>query len=243
MRLVGVDLAWNCDKNGTGIAIGRLEGRQLIIESVQSKIFSLDDIAGLVTDTSGVRGVAIDAPLIIRNASGSRPCERALSDVYRPFWAGALPTNLATPWKSGVELSNRLEPLGYAHLGHSDAKWQIECYPHPAMVELFGLEKRLKYKRKKGMTANDMREGQVRLAEHIGSLDSAPKLSLRCTDDVQMQISAAAVRETPNSLLKSNEDLLDAVVCLYICGLYAVGAKSRVFGDTESGYIYVPTPS
>ncbi len=40
--------------------------------------------------------------------------------------------------------------------------------------------------------------------------------------------------------LKSNEDALDAIICLYIAGLYAIGFQGQVFGDKSSGYIWVP---
>ncbi|CAI4164027.1 hypothetical protein ALT1644_30015 [Alteromonas macleodii] len=31
--------------------------------------------------------------------------------------------------------------------------------------------------------------------------------------------------------LKSNEDALDAIVCLYIAGLYSIKANGTVYGD------------
>ena len=37
-----------------------------------------------------------------------------------------------------------------------------------------------------------------------------------------------------------NEDYLDSLICLYIAGLYAVGHPGELFGDTVSGYIWVP---
>jgi predicted RNase H-like nuclease len=41
--------------------------------------------------------------------------------------------------------------------------------------------------------------------------------------------------------LKANEDALDSLICLYVCGLYAIGASMRIFGDTVDGYVVVPT--
>ena len=40
--------------------------------------------------------------------------------------------------------------------------------------------------------------------------------------------------------LKINEDVLDAVVCVYVAALYAAGLRECVFGSVEEGYIYVP---
>jgi len=241
VRLFGIDLAWNCEKNGSGIAIGKLEGNRLIVESVRSEVLDPDSIAKLVRDTHGVGGVAIDAPLIVRNQSGSRPCEKALNTAYQRFWAGAHPTNLKTRWKSGVALANRLESQNFRHLDRGHGKWQIECYPHPAIVEIFGLDKRLKYKRKKGMSASDVRRGQISLAEHLLSLVDATTLGLDFADAVRPYLEPASIDKLAPGQLKQNEDLFDAIVCLYIAGLYEIDAKSRIFGDTTSGYIYVPT--
>jgi len=40
--------------------------------------------------------------------------------------------------------------------------------------------------------------------------------------------------------LKSNEDALDSMLCLYIAGLHQIGVKSTVFGKVDTGYIWVP---
>ena len=241
VRLIGIDLAWNCEKNGSGIAIGKLEDNRLIVESVRSEVLDPDSIARVVGDTQGIRGVAIDAPLIVRNKTGSRPCEKALNTVYQRFWAGAHPTNLKTPWRSGVALANKLESQNFGHLGHGQRRWQIECYPHPAIVELFGLDKRLKYKRKKGMSTDDVRLGQISLAKHLLSLVEATTLGLDFADVVRPYLEPASIDNLAAGKLKQNEDLFDAIVCLYVAGLYEIDAKSHIFGDTASGYIYVPT--
>ena len=40
--------------------------------------------------------------------------------------------------------------------------------------------------------------------------------------------------------LKQNEDALDSIVCAYIGALYAIMAPHKSFGNTDTGYIYVP---
>ena len=41
--------------------------------------------------------VGIDAPLIVTNATGNRPCEAALNQDFRGFQAGAHPSNTGKP--------------------------------------------------------------------------------------------------------------------------------------------------
>jgi len=48
------------------------------------------------------------------------------------------------------------------------------------------------------------------------------------------------IQSLRGAALKHNEDVLDAIVCLYIAALYQAGNSERVFGCTEQGYIYVP---
>lgn len=240
-RLAGVDLAWNCAKNCSGLAIGELRGRVLFVESATAEVLSTSRIAGLIAEVHSIRGVAIDAPLIVKNRQGSRPCEAELSAYYRKYWAGAYPTNLQNPWKSGIKLSAALEHRAFEHLGRDSTKWQIECYPHPAIVEIFGLAKRLKYKNKKGMSTEDVRQGQINLATLLVSLSESSMLSLRFAESVLTTLQPAYITTLTGTPLKQSEDSLDAVLCLYIAGLYELNADARVFGDTDSGYIYVPT--
>ena len=55
-----------------------------------------------------------------------------------------------------------------------------------------------------------------------------------------MYLDSKHIRELQGARLKSNEDALDAIVCLFIAGLYAIGQPMTIFGDFESGYIVVP---
>lgn len=240
-RLIGLDLAWNCEKNGSGLATGRIDGNAIVLEDVQSGIRGLKFIRDAVISTSGVTGIAIDAPLIIKNATGGRHCEKELSDKYRRYSAGAYPSNLGMKWKSGLALAESLEDNGFVHLGNKDGKWQIECYPHPAMIEIFGLNERLKYKRKKNMSTQDARDGQTKLANLIRGLENHQKLPLVIEEKAQSFLDDNRISTLQPSALKHNEDGLDAIICLYIAAVYSTGSNYQCFGDSETGYIIVPS--
>lgn len=239
-RIAGIDLAWISEKNGSGIAIGRLSGKQVTLEELHCGVIGLDNVTDLLERTHKLHGVAVDAPLIIGNRNGARPCEEALNKVYRGKWAGCYPSNQSLlPDASSVKLSKWLNIRGMPHLGsREESGWQIECYPHPAIIELFGLEKRHKYK--KG-TANEKRQGQIELAHYIQSLSSSPTLSLLIPDAFSAFLDSKHIQSLSGQGLKHNEDALDALICLYIAGLYAKGANMVIFGNSEQGYIVVPT--
>jgi predicted RNase H-like nuclease len=236
MILTGIDLAWSCTKNPTAIAFGAYDGDTLQVTHVDASVLTVDDIVDRLQSTQDLTGVAIDASLIIPNVTGQRACEHELSAHYGKMGASCHSSNLTLyPDAASVELSKKLEVHDFKHLGTE--KWQIECYPHPAIIEIFGLPERLKYK--KGRVA-ERKAGQKKLASLISDLSNSPSLPLRLESDVRELIDPTHIDSLRGKSLKSNEDMLDAIICLYVAGLYAIGAKHRVFGDSTEGYIWVP---
>jgi predicted RNase H-like nuclease len=116
----------------------------------------------------------------------------------------------------------------------------FEAFPHPAIVVLFGLERRLAYK--KG-NLRDKRAGLLALRELIRTrlphaeppLLPSPALNLLCTEDVE------ALRGTAR---KGYEDRLDALVCAYIASWYWYWGEQRcrLYGSIDSGHIITPWP-
>ena len=240
-RLIGLDLAWNCEKNGSGLAIGRLDGSHLVLEELHTGIRGLGKIMSAIVDVDGIFGIAIDAPLIIKNKTGSRPCEKELNRVYGSRWAGCHPTNLGLHANSaGPILAEKLERAGFRHLGIDKPKWQIECYPHPAIIQIFGLDKRLKYKKKENTSWDEVRLGQSMLGKFILSLENRTILSLSIPAHLRHLTDPARIANLDTRQLKDNEDGLDAIICLYVAARYASGLPVECYGDGESGYIIVP---
>jgi predicted RNase H-like nuclease len=236
-QIAGIDLAWISERNGSGIAIGTIHDGRVEVEQLHCGIIGLANVKNLLKTCPNLEGVAIDAPLIIQNTDGSRPCEKDLSKVYSSRWAGCHPSSKSRyPDASSVKLSKWLEAQGLNHLA-SGTKWQIEVYPHPAIIELFGLSKRHKYK--KG-TLEERRVGQIELASYIKTLGQSPKLALKIPGAFSSFLDEGHIHSLSGLGLKHNEDALDALICLYIAGLYASGEIMRVFGDVPTGYIVVP---
>lgn len=162
MILAGLDLAWKSEKNPSAISFGRLDNHFLTVSKIDSAVWGIESILNKIHDI-GSHGIAIDAPLIIKNNSGQRNCERLIGREYSSRGASCHTSNLKLyPKPMSVNLSVQLLESGFNHLiGNC---WQIECYPHPAIIEIFGLNRRLKYK--KGTVA-EKRTGQKYLATLI----------------------------------------------------------------------------
>ncbi|WP_409421621.1 DUF429 domain-containing protein [Pseudaeromonas sp. ZJS20] len=231
-HLLGIDLAWK-GHNSTGIAVGEVQNNQLQVVELASTTLSLEQLLSQVKRWQPV-GIAIDAPLIIPNQTGQRDCERLVGRRYGHKGASCHTSNLDLyPDAISVQLSRKLATDGYAH--QQGGRWQIECYPHPALIEVFGLAYRLAYK--KGLAENK-RAGQIQLARHLLSLESHPHLPMRIPPAYADYVRPEVIQTLKGTALKQNEDRLDTLVCLYIAFRHHQGL-SLSFGTEEQGYIVI----
>jgi predicted RNase H-like nuclease len=244
---IGVDLAWQSAKNHSGLVTfsGDRSGASFKDQGV-----GVADLAGVfdfvMRNQEATTVVAIDAPLIVRNPSGQRPCEREISKRFGSAHAGAHTSNLKLyPNPGGVELARRLTDAGYRHCSPPSEEWLpeglwfFEVYPHPAHVVLFGRERIIKYK--KGRVAA-RREGLRELRDSIRGNLFGRGSSLRLGPEV-LELLEKDLRDLHGAGLKQYEDTLDAVLCSYLAfHLWRWGwSRSEMIGDLESGYIVNPT--
>ena len=236
--LAGIDLAWVSTRNPTAIAVGFKSGRTLTLEKLLTDLYGVEEIVSGLSAIKHLHGVTIDGPTVITNATGRRPCENQLTRVYGGRKAGCHATNLSRyPDSDGVALGSWLQSKGFNHLGDRVGRWQLECYPHPALIEIFRLEERHLYK--KG-DVSQKRFGQIHLAKMLMSLKASEILALQIPEQFRFHFSRTRILGLRGRALKHNEDVLDAIVCMYIAGLYQSGCRNKVFGDVSEGYIYVP---
>ena len=239
MRYIGVDLAW-ADRRPTGIAVLDDGGR---LVQVTAQLSDEQVVAALRPHVTGDCLVAIDAPLVVTNPAGNRPCEAELNRDFARFDAGAHPSNTGRPEFAdsprGARLATRLGlDLDPASRGPRRA---IEVYPHPATIALFGLGRTLKYKQKTGRPLPQVKGELLRLVDLLEGLSSAePPLCLRGHDGWDALVSGTR-EATRKSELRRAEDQVDAVLCAYVA-LFAERrpADTRVYGDLATGYIVTP---
>jgi predicted RNase H-like nuclease len=242
VHLLGVDLAWG-PRNPSGLAALDEEGRLLDLADART---DEDILAWSGRYTEGPCLVAFDAPLIVTNPTGRRPCEAALSRDFARFHAGTHPSSTSRPefargsralaLAQALDLDTSVTPVA------SEARVAIEVYPHPATIVLFGLPRTLKYKQKPGRSVQALRTESLRLVELLESLEHAdPALRLR-SHPGWVRVREAVAGATRKVDLKRVEDPIDAVLCAYIA-LYAFRRPQdvRAYGDAATGQILVPT--
>lgn len=231
MHHIGIDLAWG-ERQPTGLAVLDEDGALVHVSAVRTD----DEIAErLAPYVDGPCLVAIDAPLVVRNEAGSRPAEKALTRDFRRFEAGCHPSNLSKPeFRDGPRGARICKRLGLDMDPRSGrARRAIEVYPHPATIVLFGLDRTLKYKDKRGRDVELLRGELLTLMKHVESVVR--------TEETWAALRHAVETATRKSELRVVEDQVDAVVCAYV-GLFADRFPDRttVYGDLAEGYIVTP---
>jgi predicted RNase H-like nuclease len=223
---VGIDLAWGY-RARTGLAAVDETGRLLDVTSVLTD----DEVLGWV-DVHEPRVVAIDAPLVVTNATGMRECERAVARAYSRYGASCHTSNSTRmPAPRAAALARGRWAVD-ARPGRPEPVC-VEVYPHAALVGLFELPYRLAYK--KG-PVEVRRTGFERL---VGLLEGWPVLGLGGEPWRRlMQQLDAATRQVD---LDRVEDQLDAVVCAGLALLHHRG-ELVVYGDPLAGHVVAPRP-
>ena len=248
MHFVGVDLAWG-DRKPTGLAVLDADGHLLHVSAAGT-----DDeiVAVLEPYVEGECLVAIDAPLIVSNATGNRPAEAALNKDFARYDAGAHPSNTGKPefreQPRGARIAARLGLDMNPRSGRG--RRAIEVYPHPATVALFRLGRTLKYKNKPGRDLEQLRSELIVLVGLLEGLATAdPPLLVNGhpadrfgTLPAWQALRSAVETASRKSELRVVEDQVDAVVCAYVA-LFATRESDRTttYGDFETGYIVTPT--
>jgi len=240
MKFLGLDLGWQSGASGLCQLVQ--DGSHLALVTLQH-LMQLSDVLSWIDREIPVHDpmmAAVDAPTIIPNATGMRVPDRLVHRGYGRYHAGCYPANQGRPFAARlVAFGQALEARQLHHapslLPRQSGRYQIEVFPHPAMVNLIRLPRILKYK--KGRLADRRRE-LSRLRHLI--LTVLPEL------EPALPIAPTALPAIPETgrALKAVEDQLDSLICAYAAAHYWWWgeARNQVLGSQAEGYIVVPCP-
>lgn len=239
MFFVGIDLAWG-ERAASGLAVLDESGALVHLSRATT-----DDtvVAALADYVAGDCVVGIDAPLVVTNPTGNRPCEAALNHDFSRFDAGTHPANTGKPEFSGGARGARLAArLGLDLDPAAPRRRALEVYPHAALVALFRLGRTLKYKQRPNRSFPLVQAETLRLIALLeGLADAAPPLRLSGSAEWAALVAQVAAA-TRKSELRRIEDPLDAVVCAYVALLAERRpATLTTYGDAATGAIVTPT--
>jgi predicted RNase H-like nuclease len=241
MKFIGVDLGWSSGVSGL-CCLTWQDGALEIIEL--TTILEIEDILEWIDLQTGENSpalIAIDAPTIINNHTGMRLADKLTHKYFGRYHAGCYPANLGlkfAPRTTGFSQSLLARNFHHAPTiePQQPGRYQIEVFPHPATINLFGLTKILKYK--KGKLA-DRRLALNQLRAYI--IDFLPKLEPALSLTSLDCIPAIATKQTGKEL-KAIEDQLDSLLCAYIAAHWWCWGedKNMVLGDLDTGFIVIP---
>jgi predicted RNase H-like nuclease len=232
-QFLGIDLAWRA-KARTGLAVVGASGRLLAsgIAITDEEIHAWIDAQG-----GAVVVAAVDAPLVVPNATGQRRAERDVQRAYGKYFAGPYPSNRTNPLFDPPRAETIALARGWCVdpkvTGRSDKPVCIEVYPHPAMVGLFGLPQRVLYKK-----GPNRRAGFEELIRHFETLSE-----LCLTDNERWGRLRDVVAAPKPGDLNRIEDEIDAIFCAHLAWLWHHRPGTlQVYGALEEGYIVAPPP-
>ena len=226
MHCIGVDLGWVSGASGLAL-LSAEEGGPRFVDA--GRISDLDEVVAWIDARAGDDCVvAVDAPLRLGNVSGMRAAEKQAHRLYGRRDAGCYPAHANSVFAARTTgFSRTLAERGFvlSHEPSRTGRRQFECFPHIVSVEMFGLERILKYKKgpraARGAALCELRE---LIASRLGILD----------------LVLPVVPERGD--LKDAEDRLDAVLCAYAAYWWWRWGyeRNRVLGDPEEGCMIVP---
>jgi predicted RNase H-like nuclease len=242
MKLVGIDLGWNSQP--TGLCCLEWQQEKLHLVALDRKL-SIEEILSwcdslIAKDEPAL--MAVDAPTLIPNKTGMRRPDQLTHKYFGRYHAGCYPANRNRPFaERTVAFGLHLEERGFLHaptiIPQQTGRYQIEVYPHAAMVHLFQLERILKYK--KGRIAQRKAE-LAKLQQY--TQETLPQLTPSLSIDPPLDAIIGSLDHLTGTALKAIEDQLDSLICAYIGAHWWYWGESRnwVLGDRDHGYIIVP---
>lgn len=224
MTFLGIDFGWQSQPSGC-VAIKR--SRVVSFERPETP----EDVLEWVDSFDGDAMAAVDAPLVIPNATGMREADKQMHRVFGRQHAGCYPANLGRPFAARTTAFARaLEDRGFRHAASIEprarGRFQIEVHPHAATVRLFKLDRIIKYKR--------------------GPLDARRRELSRYRSLLLGLLPGVSLPAVPSNGrdLKDLEDRLDGLLCAHIGEWWWKhgSRRSDVYGTAADGYIVVPRP-
>jgi len=241
MKFIGIDFGWKSQPSGLcclELVDGQLKLLDLDRQDALANIFIWIN-RNIAADEPAL--IAVDAPTIIPNMTGSRLPDKLTHKYFGKYHAGCYPANRSLPFSDRTtQFGLALESDGFVHAPTIEpqklGRYQIEVFPHPATVNLFNLQRILKYKKGR---LGDRRLELIKLLNYILAIltQLEPALDSLC-------LSEFFPDEIPftGKTLKDIEDKIDSLICAYVGAYWWFWGEERnlVLGDINSGYIVIP---
>lgn len=240
IRYLGLDLGWTPRDSSGGVVL-ELQGEGVHVVSADS-LRAHEDTLRWITRNRG-RGqclLTVNAPIIVENLSGARPCDKLLQEHFSRYRIDEYANN--TVGASHPRTMGRaLMRMGFDPNPSAEGDRIIETHTQSAQVMLFGVDRPV---RTKTGPIGGRKEAVARLRELITErmINGSPKLLPSTELDTLM---TAHLPDLNGTRLGELEERIEALICAYIGAFLGQrGPDACAFlGDLDRGYILLPDPS
>lgn len=192
------------------------------------------------------RVIALDLPLSPYPIIGRRACDNKVSSLYGKMGAAVHSPSADNTAVSGM-VYEQLTVAGYDLLLEANQRCFrsgafMEVYPHIAIIKMLGLDYRLAYKVQKRSSYWKNYTSEERLENVFNSLEllrDGLNNNIEGVQDIIPPIREIVQKVGSSiSLIKSYEDMIDAIVCAWMGYKYVIGTATG-YGD-DHGVIWGP---
>jgi predicted RNase H-like nuclease len=243
IRYLGLDLGWTPRDSSGGVVLEPVEGggvQMLAADSLRAH----EDVLRWVSRhrQRAVTTVAFNAPVVVENLSGSRPCDRLLLEHFARFRIDEYANNTISASHPRT-MAKALQRMGFDADLRADGDRIVETHGPAAQVMLFGVERPV---RMKTGPMGGRKDAVDRMRELIIEHLMDPDAPLRLHESPALDtILDAHLPDLNGSRVGELEERLEAFLSAYTAAwLGELGAESCAFlGDLDTGYILLPDPS
>ena len=238
-RYLGLNLAW-APRNTSGGAVMEAgeDGTVKLISTTSLR--SHEDILAWIARNRGRSGavLAVNAPIIVENTSGPRPCDTLLVEHFAQYQIDDYQANIVNASHPRT-IGRALMRMGFDPDPSAEGDRVVETYNRPAQILLWNLERPIRLKSGPvGARKDAVSRFRDMLYEKL--TDATPEL-----DDTTAltRLMRADLPSSNGSRVGELEDRLEATLAAYTAAYLALrGPQDCAFlGDLETGYILLPT--
>lgn len=238
---MGLDLGWTPRDSSGGVVLEPTEDGGVQVVSADS-LRSHEDTLRWITRNRGrsLCTLVINAPIIVENLSGARPCDRQLLEHFSRYRIDEYANNTVSASHPRT-MGRALMRMGFDPNPQSGGDRLVETHTQAAQVLLFGVDRPVRLKQGPiGARKEAVQRLRELIEEHL--FEGSPALHPSQGLDTMMD---AHLPDLNGTRLGELEERLEAMLAAYV-GAYLgqCGTEACAFlGDLDGGYILLPDPS
>lgn len=240
-RFLGLDLGRTPRDESGGVALEPTGEGGVRIVSAET-LRTHEDTLRWVTRQRGRAGavLAVNAPMIVENSGGSRPCDRQLQEHFARYRIDEYSNNIVSASHPRT-MGRALARMGFDLDPTSEGDRVVETHTQAAQVLLFGLERPV---RLRNGPIGSRKDAVARLRDLMRERFSHTVPTLQRSNEGDA-IFGASLPDLNGTRLGELEGKVEALICAYISAFLCIRGPDAcaMLGDLRYGYILLPDPA